>query len=259
MKFGGVFAPYILLSSLLSGCVTTSDSATWGINAHWSNSTKITGAAKRAITSPDVWVPALTAGLLLASDVDDKWSRDLADDQPLFGDDAEKTSSSLRDVATGAYVITALLAPSPNAEAKVRGLAAGLATSVADGLLNEGLKRLSSRERPDGTNDNSMPSGHASKAASRTYMARYNLTYIDMPAWARHTTNWALHGVAVGTGLARVEGRKHHLSDVFVGYALGNFVARVIHEAFFVNTDTGAQVSFAPVDEGGAFTLTLPL
>ena len=104
-----------------------------------------------------------------------------------------------------------------------------------------------------------MPSGHASKAASRTAMARYNLTHIDMPLWSKHSLDWALHGVAIGAGLARVEAGKHHLSDVMVGYALGNFIARFMHEAFLVGHTAGAQIAFIPVEQGGAFTLTVPL
>ena len=204
-------------------------------------------------------MPLAGAAVLLAADVDQQYSEDLWDDQPLFGDDAEDISSDLRDVASGAYVLTALLAPSPTFGAKAKGLAVGAATAITDGVVNRGLKDLIQRERPDKSNDNSMPSGHASKAASRTAMARYNLTHIEMPNWSKHTLNWTLHGVAVGTGLARVEAGKHHLSDVMVGYALGNFIARFMHEAFLVGHARGAQISFVPVDQGGAFTLKVPL
>jgi len=260
MKSAGIVASNILIMVFMGGCVApSSGSNTWGANAHWPSYTSLGRAAKNAITAPDVWLPIATAGLLLAADVDDQWSQDLADDQPIFGSGAEKTSSSLRDIASGAYVISALLAPSPSIEAKVRGLAVGAATAAVDGLLSEGFKQWSSRQRPDDSNDNSMPSGHASKAASRITMARENIKHIQMSGWSRSTLNWALHGVAVGTGLARVEARRHHLSDVFVGYALGNFVARFMHEAFLENDENGAQISFAQVEDGGALTLTLPL
>ena len=258
MKTISAAAFVFLFTAVSSGCV---GSGSWGADTSWPSGNSFATAAKHAATSPDIWVPVAMAGLLIAANVDNKWSEDLADDQPLFGDDAKSTSSDLRDIATGAYIITALLAPSPTIGAKFRGLTVGAATAVADGVMSQGLKELSSRERPDKSNDNSMPSGHVSKAASRTTMARYNIQYIDMPEWSRQLVGVSLHGVAIGTGLARVEARKHHLSDVFVGYALGNFMARLMNEAFMGGhgQDHGTQISFAPVDEGGAFTVTLPL
>jgi len=90
-------------------------------------------------------------------------------------------------------------------------------------------------------------------------MARQNLQYMDLPVWARRTGEWGLHGVAVGTALARVEAGKHYLSDVLVGYALGNFVASFMQEAFFHGADSVGQVSFVPVERGGALTVTLPV
>ncbi|XOV84747.1 MAG: phosphatase PAP2 family protein [bacterium] len=240
----------------LGGCVGQGD---WGSSVHWPTGGEFSSAARTAAADPAVWVPVLTAGLMLATDVDKKWSEDLAEDQPLFGDEAQKLSSTLRDISSGAYVLTAMLAPSPTWQDKFQGVSVGLATAALDGAVSYGLKEALGRERPDGSNDLSMPSGHASKAASRTHMARRNLTYIDMPDWSRQTLNVSLHAVAIGTGLARVEARKHHLADVLVGYAMGNFLAGFMHAAFFDAAGTGPQLSFQAVDEGGALTLTLPL
>jgi membrane-associated phospholipid phosphatase len=242
--------------ALLGGCV---GSGNWGEGPRWPSSGTFTQAASKAATDPQTWLPLATATLLIVADVDDKWSQDLADDQPLFGDDAEDVSDDLRDVASGAYLLTALLAPSPTIGAKARGLAVGAGTAMVDGVLSRGLKDVINRERPDGSNDRSMPSGHASKASSRTAMALRNLRDINMPDWSRHVANWSLHGVAVGAGLARVEARKHHLSDVFVGYAIGNFVASFMYEAFLDGHSSQALISFQPVADGGALTLTLPL
>ncbi len=240
----------------LGGCVGQGN---WGSSVHWPTGSQFSEAARTAAKDPTVWVPVLTAGVMLAADVDKKWSEDLAEDQPLFGDDAEKISSNLRDVASGAYVLTALIAPSPTLQDKFKGISVGVATAALDGAVSYSLKEAVGRERPDGSNDRSMPSGHASKAASRTHMARRNLAYIDMPDWSRQTLNVSLHAVAIGTGLARVEARKHYLADVLVGYALGNFLAGFMYEAFLDSDVDGPQISFQSVDQGGAFTLTLPL
>ena len=244
------------LCLLMGGCVSGGQ---WGSEVHWPSGSNLASAAKEAATAPGTWVPLVAAGALIAADVDHDWSEDLAEDQPLFGDDAEDVSHDLRDIATGAYLVTALLAPSDSITDKGRGLLVGAGTMVADGVLSKYMKTSIGRERPDGSNERSMPSGHASKAASRTAMAMWNLQAMDMPEWSRTASVWALHGVAVGTGLARVEAQKHYLSDVLVGYALGQFVARFMNEAFMTSDAHAPRISFAPVERGGAFTVTLPL
>ena len=252
----GARIPLILFGCLLlGGCVGQGQ---WGTEVRLSSG-NLASAARNAALDPHTWVPLATAGLLIAADVDKDWSEDLAENQDIFGDDAEDVSDDLRDLATAAYVITALVAPSDTAADKAKGLMVGGATMALDGALNKGLKEITGRERPDETNDYSMPSGHASKAASRTAMAIRNLDYIDMPGWSRDVASWSLRGVAVGTGLARVEAERHYLSDVIVGYAIGQFVARFMHEAFFVPDSGGPQISFTPVPEGGALTIKVPL
>ncbi len=240
---------------MLGGCVGQGN---WGAGVGLPGAERMATAARNAATDPQTWVPLAAAGLLIATDVDQDWSEDLAENQDIFGSDAEDISDDLRDVATAAYLVTALAAPSDNVGDKVKGLSVGAATMIADGVLSRGLKDLTGRERPDGSNDNSMPSGHASKAASRTAMAIRNLEYLDIHDWTRDVLTWSLYGVAAGTGLARVEAEKHHLSDVFVGYAVGQFVARFMHEAFFTDEED-ISLSFAPVADGGALTLTVRL
>lgn len=251
-----------LLVGMAGGCTNLAGSGkgSWGAVGELSM-TRVGQAAKAAALRPQTWVPVLTAGVLIAADVDERWSRDLADDQPLFGADAEDVSHDLRDVSTGAYVLTALLAPSDSLADKATGLALGASTMIVDGVVSRGLKDLIGRERPDRSNDNSIPSGHASKSASRTAMALRNLSYLDMPDWSRNATAWALHGVALGTGLARVEARKHHLSDVLVGYAIGQFIAEFMYRAFLAGEQAtpGIELAFQPVPSGGALTISVPL
>ncbi len=249
LAFGAVVA-------MASGCI--SQQGQWGEEVSWPGLTEIGQAAKSAATDPHTWVPVVAAGVLVVTDRDDRWSEDLADEQPFFGSDAEDASDDLRDAATAIYAITALAAPSPSLGDKLKGLSVGVSTMVLDGLVNRGLKDSISRERPDGTNDNSMPSGHTSKAASRTNMALRNLRDIEMPDWARQVSYLSLQGVAVSTGLARVEAGRHHLSDVLIGYATGQFIANFMHEAFNME-ESGLEIAFSPAPGGGALTLKIPL
>lgn len=255
-KFSRALPVCAVLLIYITGCVSPQGDAGWG--ARPAGDSGWWDAAKEAATDPEVWVPALTAGVLIAADVDKQWSRDMAEDRSVFGDDALDRSDDLRDLATVAYVATALAAPSASTTDKFRGLGVGAATMILDGVVTEALKRGVSRTRPTGENDRSLPSGHASKAASRTAMALHNLEHIDMPAWSRHASNWALHSVALGAGIARVEGGKHYLADVLLGYATGQLVARFMQNALLAE-DGGGALTFAPVAGGGALTLTLPL
>lgn len=255
LKHRVTLAGHVLCLALLGGCVGQGQ---WGSGVRLPGAAELGAAVKEAALDPQTWVPLATAGVLIAADVDKDWSEDIAENEDLFGGDGEDVSDDLRDLSTAAYFITALAAPSDTFADKASGLAVGIGTMVVDGAMTRGLKDLTGRERPDGENDRSMPSGHTSKAASRTAMAIQNLQYFDMHDWSRDVLSWSLRGVAMGTGLARVEARKHHLSDVFVGYAVGQFVAKFMQEAF-VAGESGAELSFVPTNDGGALKISIPL
>ena len=251
-------APLFVSIFFLGGCISQNTQNSWGGGVSWPSATDLGTAAKKAATDPKTWVPVVAAGVLLATDLDEDWSEDLYEDQPIFGEDAQDRSDDLRDLATGVYLITALAAPSDSIQDKLKGLSVGAGTMLLDGVLSQGLKDVVGRDRPDASNDESFPSGHASKASSRTAMAIRNLEHMEINSGLRTTANVMLHGVALGTGLARVEAGKHHLSDVLAGYALGQFVAGFMHHAF-MQEDSSVQISFTPYQDGGGLTVTLPL
>ena len=90
-------------------------------------------------------------------------------------------------------------------------------------------------------------------------MTLHNLEHYSLPQWANTTATIGMHSIALATGLARVEASKHHLSDVLVGYALGNFVANFTQRAFARGPDQSVAVQFKPVGDGGALTFTFAL
>ncbi len=88
-----------------------------------------------------------------------------------------------------------------------------LSYSVGSSLLAvQALKAAIPVTRPDGSGDDSFPSGHTALAfAAARYMdVRYEGAY----------SPW-LYGAAAATGMARVEGRKHRWGDVLMGAAIG--------------------------------------
>jgi len=82
----------------------------------------------------------------------------------------------------------------------------------ANAAVTEGLKMLVHKDRPDGSDFKSFPSGHTSiafQSASFLHL-RHGLRY-GAPAYA----------AAAFVGYSRVHARKHYVSDVLVGAALG--------------------------------------
>ena len=124
----GNFATLIFLS----GCVGTGD---WG-KVKWPAAEDLGRAAHKAASQPQTWVPLLLAGALQIDDKDKDWSDDLRQRQDLFGVDAEDRSSDFRDIATAAYLLTAVFAPSETVADKGRGLTLGAATILHAVLIH---------------------------------------------------------------------------------------------------------------------------
>lgn len=80
-------------------------------------------------------------------------------------------------------------------------------------LVTQGLKETISKERPDGSDNRSFPSGHTSSAfaAAATLHNRYGWK-VGLPA----------HALAAFVGVSRIEAEKHDVVDVLAGAAIGS-------------------------------------
>ena len=88
---------------------------------------------------------------------------------------------------------------------------------IETAVLGGAMKRIVGRERPNGTNNHSFPSGHSySWFAMATVVERHYGLAVASPVFAL----WAL------TGASRIANDTHYLSDVVAGAALGFLVAR---------------------------------
>jgi membrane-associated phospholipid phosphatase len=85
-------------------------------------------------------------------------------------------------------------------------------TGVTAAGVTYGLKTAIKEQRPDGSGDDSFPSGHTSISfASAGFIGhRYGWKY-GLPAMV----------AATGVGIARVAAKKHHWYDVVAGAAIG--------------------------------------
>jgi len=243
-----------------SACASLPDGSRWGASATLSPGWRqVEAAALNAAQSPWVWGPLAGAAVLQVDSWDEDVSEWARDETPVFGSvtSAEDWSNGLRDAAVAGYVASVLATPSGALDrdwlaAKAKGAAVGLGASVATSSITSGLKSLTARERPNGVDDRSFPSGHASTAAVFDTLTVRNLQSIDLSAGLRTTLQVGAGAATAGTAWARVEAGDHYPSDVLFGIALGNFMGAFFTEAF-LGLEPGARLAFsaAPV-RGGA-------
>ncbi len=88
-------------------------------------------------------------------------------------------------------------------------------------VMATGLKFAVNRERPDGSNHFSFPSGHSITAfCVAPVIEKYGGDELGIPAYV----------LAAVTGLARIEGDHHYLSDVLAGATLGILLGNAVVE-----------------------------
>ena len=220
---------------------------------------RLGAAALAAAQSPRTWVPLAGAAVLSVGDLDETVSDWAADERPLFGGSAEGASDDLRNAAVVGYLVTAVAVPADDAADRARRVGWGLAALVAQGRAVEGLKDVVERQRPDGSNDRSFPSGHAGVASGAATLGQRNLRGMAIaPGWQRGLSI-GFDALAVGTAWARVEAEKHHAADVLTGYAIGHFITAFVSEAFIEPRLPTAELAFRGFGNGGALRLTVPL
>jgi membrane-associated phospholipid phosphatase len=118
-----------------------------------------------------------------------------------------------------------------------------LRAQIVSQTVTHSIKAVVKRTRPDGSTQNSFPSGHTSVSfASATVLQREFGWKIGIPAYA----------VATYIGVSRVEGKRHYASDVLFGAAIGVMAGRaatvdIAGKRFLVSpsaTRGGGAVSF---------------
>jgi hypothetical protein len=255
----GMTLPALLLIHMLAGgCAATNERGFWGKGVDWPDGRRLGQSALAAVRHPQVWAPLAGAAVIGVGGWDDDISDWAVKETPLFGNNAADVSDNLRTFNAGAWLVSAFLTPSDSLESRARGLLVQGAAVTIEHYSVKGLKSITGRERPNGLDDESMPSGHTSRASVGAALAATNLDYMDMPEWARSSLQIGLYGTAAATGWARVEAEKHYPTDVLVGYAVGQFIARFMHGAFF-NDEAPTAVHFRPTPGGGEVTFVIPL
>lgn len=224
----------------LAGCATLPNGSNWGEEATlrpgWQ---KVGQAALAAVEAPGFWLPLAGAAVLQIDNWDHRISGWARRETPIFGSqqNASEWSDRLRSASAYAYFATVALTPGGEEPGrwmldKARGLAVGGAAIVVTDEESALLKRTSARERPNGQDDQSMPSSHASRSAVLTELGRRNMQWVDVSETARGVVDAGLTALTLGTGWARVEAGFHYPSDVLVGMAIGDFNGAFFDHAF---------------------------
>jgi len=246
-----------------AGCGPLPDGRRWGqdvtLAPGWD---RIRRAAVNAVCETGTWVPVAGALAFTIGDFDENASDWAMEHTPLFGsrDAAADASDQLVDGLQLWALATALATSSGESPgswtwAKIKGLAvekAGIEIAALDlnKLSTRWLKTEIGRNRPDGSDSASFPSGHSADAFGAATLASRNLEYINMPEPLRDTLQAGTVMSATATAWARVEAGKHYPSDVLAGAALAHFVTVFIHDAFLGLPNDEEHLVVLPAEDG---------
>ena len=202
----------------------------------WPDKERWRDALLTAARDPLTWVPAAGATVIGIGGWDSSISNWAIRETPVFGSssNALNWSDNLRTASHLVLLGTMFTVHEPEKPWKkgARRFVVQHVAAITTTTLTSGLKTAADRDRPDGSDRESFPSGHSSRAFSYAASGRRNLRDSRLPRGLRTGIGIGLVTLAGGTAWARVEGGKHYPTDVLVGAALGNFVSVVINEAF---------------------------
>jgi membrane-associated phospholipid phosphatase len=203
------------------------------------------GDFKRFFSSDEtLWtVGAMGAGALLASSWDGSSARAIHED---WSDEAFAPGDLAGNILThlalggGSYLVGRVSGHDGVARLGTDLIRAQLLAQA----VTQAAKFATNRDRPDGSNDHSLPSGHTAAAfATAGVVQRHYGWKAGIPAYA----------VASYIGASRMATNRHYLSDVLLGAGIG------IAAAHTVTIDVGAEkfdLGVAPTIGGATLTFT---
>jgi membrane-associated phospholipid phosphatase len=249
----------VILASVTAGCGTLSSGRGWGQDATLSPGWERIGqAAWNAAAAPETWAPAAGALAFQADHADKNVSEWAVKHTPVFGSphNADQMSTALLDAGGVVWAASGLAAPSGgNTAGWVEAKARGFGVEGGAGLVTLGtvevLKTAVHRTRPDGSDNQSFPSGHSAGAAFFATSASRNIAALSWSAGATTASQIGLGALTAATAWARVEANKHYPSDVLAGIALGHFFGVFLTDAFLgLDNPRHALVLVEPSREG---------
>lgn len=249
---------FICCALSLSACGTLPSGKRWGEEATllpgWE---RVQTSAINAAKDPWTWGPLLGAAAFQIDNFDRRTSDWAREHTPVFGsqNSAKDWSDDLRSASSFAHYATIIATPGGDDPgdwllSKAKGTLVGVAAVSATGQITNFLKDQTDRQRPNGADGESFPSGHTSASSVHTRLASRNLQSIEMSDATRTTLNVGLYALTFGTSWARIEAGWHYPSDTLFSMALGNFIASFINDAFMGLPDSRASLAVQTVEDG---------
>ncbi len=242
---------------VLEACGTLPNGRGWGQDAIYPfDLDRIGRAAYSSAIDPQTWIP-LAAGAAV-NPFDHRISDWARVHTPIFGSqgNAESVDTTLLPPLEYEWIATGLATPSGDSAGewiydKAKGMAVEWSTVIANANATLFLKKEIGRERPNESDDRSMPSSAASDAFNYATLSNGNLDNIPaLPDSVRVFMQAGNIVTASTIAWARVEAGDHYPSDVLAGAALGHFVTSFICKAFMGLPEGTAQFSVSPSKQG---------
>ena len=253
---------FICIALSLSACGTLPNGKRWAEDATlvpgWE---RVQTSAANAAKDPWTWAPLIGAAAFQIDDFDRRTSAWAREHTPIFGsqNSAKDWSDDLRSASSFAHYATIIATPGGDEAgdwlvSKVKGTLVGVAAVSATGQITNFLKEQTDRERPNGADGESFPSGHTSASSVHTSLAVRNLRSIPMSDTTRTSLTVGLRALTFGTSWARIEAGWHYPADTLFSMALGNFMATFINDAFMGLPDGNASLALQPVEDGAVLS-----
>lgn len=261
--------PSLILFLILSlpSCSLLTKKGSWGKSAWYPISgERVKNAFVKNATSAHVYAPIGGAVLINWMGWDYKISKWVNKERTVFNGQTESDnwSDNFNEIQKYEMYASILLTPSNNEVGsagnyllnKARGglLVAGASTGSRS--VHHWVRSKTKRRRPNSKDYNSLPSGHATEAASRRVLVNRMLESTDYSSAVKTTVSSLNTGMSFAVMWARVEGRRHYPTDVLLGYSLGSFVSGFIYDSL-INLDPAVSVSAVPLPGGGSAGVTV--
>jgi len=242
-----IFKQYICISTSLVIFTFFSGCSSKQMNTAWSQ-TKM--ASYNAVTDPMTWAPLATAGVLYATDGDDKVTDYFMQNSWVN----EKNDDIVRELNGLTTYATAILIHDENWETKAKRFSVEWSAFAVSRQTVNFLNKNVPKEAPSGSNMESIGSHHALSPFAGAAMTRRNVAQMDIPNWAGYSIIGANYMFATSSALGRVQTGGHSFADQLISVTLGNFIGLFFHDAFMLeNTQVNISLSSEETYAGMTF------